>query len=301
MRKGAPETLIGRRILLAGRQSPWTAEFIFSPTCQRIATLAIYDYPRGIFRDAHKALSGERDPRIGTLMKVLDSLGVQLSVAPSRSGVIYAEGQEIVSREDEGNGMPVGGQAWGGEVIFKENVLTGGSYDYRLVKWENQPRIGFRWTAGGDVTNCPRGKNTCITLDAALYPAIINDMLRCDPNAQQRTRGFLGSVLAGGNYPHPKPKAPVPVGYRHPENVKSPQDILLKLVDVVLDRGPGDCAYMIGLWRSEHAPNKSARIMGFRWNGTEANPRGYPISTGWPIWIVLAGLKYEAIINILPR
>ena len=52
MRKGAPEALIGRRILLAGRQSPWTAEFIFSPTCQRIATLAIYDYPRGIFRDA---------------------------------------------------------------------------------------------------------------------------------------------------------------------------------------------------------------------------------------------------------
>ena len=52
MRKGAPEALIGRRILLAGRQSPWTAEFIFSPTCQRIATLAIYDYPRGIFRGA---------------------------------------------------------------------------------------------------------------------------------------------------------------------------------------------------------------------------------------------------------
>ena len=54
MRKGAPEALIGRRILLAGRQSPWTAEFIFSPTCQRIATLAIYDYPRGIFRGALK-------------------------------------------------------------------------------------------------------------------------------------------------------------------------------------------------------------------------------------------------------
>ena len=30
----------------------------------------------------YKALSGERDPRIGTVMKVLDALGVQLTVAP---------------------------------------------------------------------------------------------------------------------------------------------------------------------------------------------------------------------------
>ena len=29
----------------------------------------------------YKALSGERDPRIGTVMKVLDALGVRLSVA----------------------------------------------------------------------------------------------------------------------------------------------------------------------------------------------------------------------------
>ena len=35
-------------------------------------------------QNLYKALSGERDPRIGTLMKVLDSLGVQLTVAPSR-------------------------------------------------------------------------------------------------------------------------------------------------------------------------------------------------------------------------
>ena len=33
-------------------------------------------------QNLHKALSGERNPRIGTLMKVLDSLGVQLTVAP---------------------------------------------------------------------------------------------------------------------------------------------------------------------------------------------------------------------------
>ena len=35
-------------------------------------------------QNLYKALSGERNPRIGTLMKVLDSFGVQLTVAPSR-------------------------------------------------------------------------------------------------------------------------------------------------------------------------------------------------------------------------
>ncbi len=30
----------------------------------------------------YKALSGERDPRIGTVMKVLSALGVRLAVAP---------------------------------------------------------------------------------------------------------------------------------------------------------------------------------------------------------------------------
>ena len=33
-------------------------------------------------QNLYKALSGERDPRIGSLMKVLDSLDVQLSVVP---------------------------------------------------------------------------------------------------------------------------------------------------------------------------------------------------------------------------
>ena len=32
----------------------------------------------------YKALSGERDPRIGTVMKVLTALDVQLTIAPKR-------------------------------------------------------------------------------------------------------------------------------------------------------------------------------------------------------------------------
>ena len=32
----------------------------------------------------YKALSGERDPRIGTVMKVLAALGIQLTIAPKQ-------------------------------------------------------------------------------------------------------------------------------------------------------------------------------------------------------------------------
>ena len=34
----------------------------------------------------YKALSGERDPRIGTVMRVLDALGIRLSVAARGQG-----------------------------------------------------------------------------------------------------------------------------------------------------------------------------------------------------------------------
>ena len=37
-------------------------------------------------QNLYKALSGERDPRIGTLMKSLDTLGVRLTVVPNRCG-----------------------------------------------------------------------------------------------------------------------------------------------------------------------------------------------------------------------
>ena len=38
-----------------------------------------------------------------------------------------------------------GGQAWDGEIILRHDFEGGGSYEYRLVTWENEPRIAFRW------------------------------------------------------------------------------------------------------------------------------------------------------------
>ena len=36
----------------------------------------------------YKALSGERNPRIGTVMKVLDTLGIRLTVASSNEALM---------------------------------------------------------------------------------------------------------------------------------------------------------------------------------------------------------------------
>ena len=39
----------------------------------------------------YKALSGERDPTIGTVMKVLDVLGIQLTIAPKQVEQVESE------------------------------------------------------------------------------------------------------------------------------------------------------------------------------------------------------------------
>ena len=46
-----------------------------------------------------------------------------------------------------------------------------------------------------------------------------------------------------------------------PQDVVSPK-ANWRLIDVVLDRGEGDCAYALGMWDNR-------RCVGFRWNGTK--------------------------------
>ncbi len=194
-----------------------------------------------------------------------------------------------------------GGQAWDGKVILKyDGFKGGGSYEYRLVRWRNQPRIAIRWNAGGKIANCPAEVRTSVTLDAALYPAIIKNIL--PPDMRDETRACLGPDLAVGNYPNAVQCNPNE-NYRHPQDVTSPQDSLGQF-KVVLDKGPGDGAYMIGWWGSE----KHLRVIAFRWNGTNADQKGFPISRNkkWPIWIILPDdlrEKFKApgpFVNLLP-
>ena len=67
--------------------------------------------------------------------------------------------------------------------------------------------------------------------------------------------------------------------YVLPDRVDSPR-ARWRAVDVVLDKGAGDCAYAIGLWDNE-------RCVAFRWNGTDDAPIGNPQSRGLPTWIML--------------
>ena len=180
----------------------------------------------------------------------------------------------------------VGGQAWDGQVIFQGSAPAGAAYEYRLVRWEEQRRIGFRWIEG-----VPAGYRPCVTLDAALYPAIIANILL--PGAQRETRAFLGPVLADGYYLD-EVQEDLNAHYRHPQEVTAPENQLGPFA-VVLNKGPGNCAYMIGMWDGRMG-------FGFRWNGTRTDPHGYPSGRGGtPMWMQLEANLNAAAIELLAR
>lgn len=75
--------------------------------------------------------------------------------------------------------------------------------------------------------------------------------------------------------------------YVKPEEVVSPK-ANWTLVDVVLDRGEGECAYAIGLWDRK-------RRIGFRWNGEADRPLGNPQTRGIPTWTILDPKLYRSV------
>lgn len=83
------------------------------------------------------------------------------------------------------------------------------------------------------------------------------------------------------------------MSYISPKDVHSPKKNW-KLVDVIIDEGPGRCAYSIGTW-DEH------RRIGFRWNGTEENPIGNPQSRGLPTWTMLDEKLHAGVIALAPE
>jgi hypothetical protein len=82
------------------------------------------------------------------------------------------------------------------------------------------------------------------------------------------------------------------MSYIKPADVISPK-AHWSLIDVLLDRGKGDCAYALGIWDGE-------RRIGFRWNGTDANELGNPQSRGLPTWTMLDPEIHKQIIEHLP-
>jgi hypothetical protein len=82
------------------------------------------------------------------------------------------------------------------------------------------------------------------------------------------------------------------VSYIKPTGVVSPK-AHWSLIDVLLDRGEGDCAYALGIWDGE-------RRIGFRWNGTKHNELGNPQSRGLPTWTMLDTEIHKQIIEQLP-
>lgn len=82
------------------------------------------------------------------------------------------------------------------------------------------------------------------------------------------------------------------MAYVPPNEVHSPR-ASWNLVEVLLDRGEGDCAYAMGEWDGD-------RRIGFRWNGTTERPIGNPQSRGLPTYTMLDPELHEAVIGMLP-
>ncbi len=78
-----------------------------------------------------------------------------------------------------------------------------------------------------------------------------------------------------------------------PEEVISPK-ASWRLIDVILDNGPDDCAYAIGMWDRK-------RRIGFRWNGTKESPLGNPQSRGLPTWTMLDPALNKAVLELVEK
>lgn len=87
--------------------------------------------------------------------------------------------------------------------------------------------------------------------------------------------------------------------YIKPEDVVSPQSRWI-MQEVIRDGGEGNCSYAMGWWDTniDNRQDKD-KVIVFRWNGNAKNPKGIPISSGYPIWIVLEDILYESIIDII--
>lgn len=83
------------------------------------------------------------------------------------------------------------------------------------------------------------------------------------------------------------------MSYIEPEKVVSPK-ANWRLVDVILDRGAGDCAYAIGMWDNR-------RSVGFRWNGSKSNPLGNPQSRGLPTWTILDHKLHPYVLRLVRK
>ena len=85
--------------------------------------------------------------------------------------------------------------------------------------------------------------------------------------------------------------------YIKPQQVNSPRNKNVKVLDVILDEGAGKFAAAIIEWDGKE-------YVGTRWNGTPQSPIGFPTSRGVPIWQVEheeLGTQLEALFRAKAR
>ena len=87
--------------------------------------------------------------------------------------------------------------------------------------------------------------------------------------------------------------------YIKPEDVLSPKSRWI-MKEIIRDDGEGECSYAMGWWDTDiHNKQDCDKVIVFRWNGTSDKPKGAPISSTHPIWIVLSNSLYGSIIDTI--
>lgn len=76
-----------------------------------------------------------------------------------------------------------------------------------------------------------------------------------------------------------------------PQKVNSPRD-RLKLLEVVFQNEDRDRSYSVAIGNWDAEPS-----LLIRWNGTEKQPKGNPISTGYATWFVIPHELERAILD----
>ena len=80
--------------------------------------------------------------------------------------------------------------------------------------------------------------------------------------------------------------------FQDPELVDSPR-AKFQLERVVLNRGEHSNSYCLGRW--EGRP-----VIGFRWNGGGEQPKGNPLSRGFPTWTIMDAQDYPVLVTLFP-
>jgi hypothetical protein len=82
------------------------------------------------------------------------------------------------------------------------------------------------------------------------------------------------------------------MSYVRPEEVLSPKNHVVRVLEVIHDPGEEQMVVARLLWRNDNG--SEIEVLAERWNGNTDRPRGNPVSRGYPTWFIVDDYATEA-------